>query len=314
VRHLSSRIVRRNRRWSVLVAVGLLVSLLAVRAQADDPLDPYLGDPGRTYPNLVPNVKDVQIQTYRLIENDVEIFFENGLFLWFDTRAQNLGEVPVQLTVDKVDTPESSTVSQCISWRLSDAHLCRETEVVGGYAWHDAHNHFHYEDFARYQLRTLAADGRPDYSDSGLVGVSDKVSFCFVDSEKVDPTDTTTRPTPLYESCLPAVQGITPGWTDIYTSDMAGQNFDIAGLPNGRYAVIVDMDYENTLYETNDDDNYIEVTIEISDGDPTEYPAGRKAEILDRRWPAPNDRGTPTTTSSTTTTTKKDKKPKLIRG
>lgn len=308
----SNRISRRGRRWSVLVAAGLLVSLLAVRAQANDPLDPYLGDPGRTYPNLVPNVEDVQVQTYRLVQNDVQLFVEEGLFLWFDTRAQNLGTVPVQLTVDKVDTPESSTVSQCVSWRLSDAHLCRATEVVGGYTWHQEHRHFHYEDFARYQLRRLAADGRPDYSDTGLVGVSDKVSFCFIDSQKVRDD---ARPTPFYESCLPAVQGITPGWTDIYTSDMAGQNFDIAGLPNGRYAVIVDMDYENTLYETDNDDNYVEVTIEISDGDPQQYPSGRKAEVVGRRWPAPDDRGTPTTTSSsTTTTTKKDKKPKLNRG
>ena len=287
------------------------MSLLAVRAQAEDPLDPFLENPGRTYPNLVPDIKDVQVQTYRLIENDVDLFVENGLFLWFDTRAQNLGDVPVQLTVDKVDTPESSTVSQCVSWRLSDAHLCRETEVVGGYTWHDEHHHFHYEDFARYQLRKLTADERPDYSDAGLVGVSDKVSFCFIDSEQVRPD---ARPTPLYETCLPSVQGITPGWTDIYTSDMAGQNFDIADLPNGKYAVIIDMDYENTLYETNDNDNYVEVNIEIMDTTEPEFPAGRKAVILDKRWPAPDDRGTTTTTSTTTTTTKKDKKPKSNNG
>ena len=305
----SSRISRRGRLWSVLVAASLLVSLLAVRAQAEDPLDPVLDDPGRTYPNLVPNVNDVRISDYRVVQNDVDLFVERGLFLWFDTRAQNLGTVPVQLTIDKVDTPESSTVSQCVSWRVAAAHLCRETQVAGGYTWHEAHNHFHYSDFATYELRTLAAGGRPDYTSAGLVGVSDKVSYCFIDSELIRDD---ARPTPFYEGCTLTVQGITPGWTDIYTSDMAGQNFSIENLPNGLYAVIIDMDYRNTLHETNDDDNFIEVIVEISDTDDPDYPLGRKATIVDKRWPGPDDRGTTTTTSSTTTTTtKKDKKPKL---
>lgn len=276
----------------------MLVPLLALPARAADPLDPYLGDPGRTLTNLVPNVEDVSIQTTRTIDDGFNT--EEGLFLWFDTRAQNLGTVPVQLTVDKVDTPESSTVSQCVSWRSAEGHVCRETEVVGGYTWHEAHRHFHYEDFAAYQLRSLAPDGRPDYSPAGLLRVSEKVSFCFIDSRQVRDD---ARPTPLYQSCLPAIQGITPGWTDIYTSDMEGQNLDIAGLPNGRYALITDLDYENTLRETNDDDNYIEVTIEISDTDEIQFPAGRKAEIVGKRWPAPDDRGTTTTSSTTSTTT-----------
>ena len=294
----SIRLVRRGRRWAVLVATGLLVSLLAVRAQAEDPLDPYLGDPGTSYPNLVPNVMDVKIETFRIVDDGNRL--ETGLFLLFDTRAQNLGTVPVQLTVDKVDTPETSTVSQCISWRSTEAHLCRETELAGGYVWHEAHGHFHYEDFARYQLRRLLSDGRPDYSDAGLLRLGDKVSFCFVDSEKVGDDGS---PTPFYGLCAPAVQGISPGWTDIYTAAMEGQNFDIAGLADGSYALIVDMDYENTLRETHDDDNYVEVAIEISGG-------LSQVAILDKRWPAPDDRGTTTTTSSTTTTTRGHKPPK----
>src|SRR5687768_3631929 len=199
----SVRTARRGRRWTVLVVVSLLVSGLAVRAQAEDPLDPVLDDPGRTYPNLVPNTATVQVWNYRIIDENFNT--EPGLFLWFDTRAQNLGDVPVQLTIDEVDTPESSTVSQCLSWRSADAHLCRETEVVGGYTWHEEHSHFHYEDFARYQLRRLAPDGRPDYSSEGLIGGSEKVSFCFIDSEKVRDD---ASPLFFYETCAPTVQGI----------------------------------------------------------------------------------------------------------
>lgn len=283
----TSRFGGRGRLWAVPLAMSLVVSLLGARAQADDPLDPVLGNPGHTYPNLSPNVVDVRVMNYRLIENDMGLFVENGQFLWFDTRAQNLGTVPVQLTVDKVDTPESSTVSQCVSWRLAEAHVCRETASVGGYTWHDEHHHFHYEDFARYQLRTVADNGRPDYSATGLVGVSEKVSFCFIDSEKVRED---ARPTQFYATCLPSVQGISPGWTDVYTADMAGQNFPVDHLPNGRYAVIIEMDYRNTLYETDQGDNYIEVTIEISPSTDPAHATGRKVEILDKRWPTPDER------------------------
>ncbi|HEX2040772.1 MAG TPA: lysyl oxidase family protein [Acidimicrobiales bacterium] len=272
--------------------------LLALPARAEDPLDPYLGNPGRTLPNLVPNVEDVQVQDHRFTESG----FEQGAFLWFDTRAQNLGRVPVQITIDEVETPESSTVSQCVSWRNPQAHICRETERVGGYRWHAAHDHFHYEEFAAYQLRHVAPDGRPDYSDAGLVRLSDKVSFCFLDSEQADPN---ARPTAFYTdvNCsAPAVMGISPGWTDIYQSDLEGQSLSLEGVPNGRYALIIDMDYANTLRETNDDDNYVEVTIEISDSDDETHPLGRKAEIVGKRWPAPSDRGTGVTTTTTTTT------------
>lgn len=292
----SSRTTRRSRRLSVLVAVGLLVSLLAVRAQAEDPLDLVLGPVDSTYPNLVPNVEDVQVQNFRVVDDGFTT--ESGLFLWFDTRAQNLGTVPVQLTVDKVETPETSTVSQCIAWRSAENHLCSRTEVVGGYTWHEAHRHFHYEDFARYELRKLAADGRPDYSPSGLLGASEKVSFCFIDSQQVRDD---ASPLNFYLTCTPTVQGISPGWTDIYSSEMAGQNIPIEGLPNGDYALIIDMDYENTLYETSDDDNFIEATIRIMDSNAPEHPAGRSARVLRRYWPAPDDRGTNTTTTTSTT-------------
>ncbi|HEX2040774.1 MAG TPA: lysyl oxidase family protein [Acidimicrobiales bacterium] len=284
---------RSLRRTSVLVAAGLIVSILAVRADAD-PLDPYLGNPGRSLPNLVPTVADIHVDDYRFTDTA----FEQGQFLLFDTRAQNLGTVPLQLTVDEVDTPETSTVSQCVSWRSVEAHLCRATEPAGGFTWHDDHNHFHYTDFATYQLRKVVGN-RPDYSDAGLVRRADKVSFCLVDSDTARPD---ARPVPLYKSCLPAVQGITPGWTDIYDYDTVGQNFPLAGMTDGTYALVIDMDYANTILETDDTDNYVEVIFEISGG-------LKDVQIVSHHWPPPDDRGTPTTT--TTTTKKKPKKPKV---
>jgi hypothetical protein len=283
---------------AAMFVTALALVLVGVPAQGDS-LDPILGAAQQTLPNLVPTVENVSIQTWRTLDDGFST--EPGLFLWFDTRAQNLGTVPIQLTVDKVDTPESSTVSQCVSWLAAAGHVCRATEQVGGFTWHEAHRHFHYQDFAAYQLRRLTADGRPDYSPSGLLQVSEKVSFCLIDSQKVRDD---AAPMFFYGTCLPTVQGISPGWTDVYAPEMEGQNLSVQGLADGRYALIINMDYGNTLRETDDTDNYIEVTIEIS-GIDTATP---QVSILDRRWPAPDDRGTSTTT--TTSTKKKPKKPK----
>lgn len=291
-----NRLRRRNPRRIAPVALWLFVSLLPLAARAADPLDSALGDPGRTYPNLVPNVVDVQVQNYRFVEHpEGGSFVENGVFLWFDTRAQNLGDVPMQLTIDEVGTPETSTVSQCVSWRSADAHVCRETELVGGFAWHDAHRHFHYQDFAAYELRRLRPNGRPDYSAAGLLRVAEKVSFCIVDSQKAREE---APPAPFYVACLPVVQGISAGYTDVYTSDTEGQNFSIEGIPNGDYALITELDYENTLFEMDNGDNRIEVRIRISDSADPAHPAGRKAEMLEKRWPS-TKRHRPAGSSST---------------
>jgi lysyl oxidase len=276
-----------QRRWGVLLAVGLLLPLLGVRANATDPLKDAVGNPEITLPNLVPNVEDVIIQYFYTDEATQETTWGRP-YLYFDTRAQNLGTVPVQLQLTDVPNLQdmaSVPVSQCVSWV---ARVCRKQEPVGGFVWHQAHGHWHYQEFAKYELRRVGADGRPDYSSTGLVGVSEKVSFCFVDSDYLGNDDV--KPLGYYRACTPTVQGISPGWTDIYDRGLPGQQFSLHGLSDGRYAVIIDMDYANRLRETNDDDNYVEVTVDIS-GDLT------NASIVSRNYPAPNDRGTTTTST-----------------
>ncbi len=284
-----------RRRKATLVAVGLLLPLMGVRAHAEDPLEPVLGEAAITLPNLVPNVEYVAIQRFFFDEATQTVVVDKP-YLYFDTRAQNLGTVPVQLQLTDVPNLEdmaSAPVSQCVSWV---ERVCRKQESVGGFVWHDPHKHWHYEEFASYQLRRVGADGRPDYSPAGLVALSEKVSFCFVDSEGVDSADS--DEVGIYRQCTPTLQGISPGWTDIYDAGMPGQQFPLEGLADGRYAVVIDMDYANRLHETSDDDNYVEVTVEISGG-------LTEVSVVDRRWPAPADRGTPTTT-----TEKKRKKDK----
>jgi hypothetical protein len=171
------------------------------------------------------------------------------------------------------DPTAPTTVEQCVAWTAN--RVCRQSQVVGEYAWHEEHSHYHFQDFADYQLRHLAADGRPDYSNVGLISRSEKVSFCLVDSSFVDILDPAP---PFYLTCGPALMGVSPKLADVYTTGTPGQELSIEGVADGRYALIVNLDHANRLHETNDSDNVVEVTVEISEG-------GTQAAIVGKHHP-----------------------------
>lgn len=252
MRNLSKRPHLRAGHVALLVAATLIISVLGGSARAENPLDPVLGDPGETYPNLVPDVQDVQLIDWSPTAPPD---------LFFDTRAQNLGTVPVQLTVDNIESPEVSTVSQCVAW--GPDRVCREQRQVGGFVWHDEHSHFHFEEFADYELRKVLRNGRVDYSRRGLIAKSSKVSFCLIDSA---PVRDDAFPVGVYRTCLPTVQGISPGWTDIYDAFLEGQQLPLTGVTDGRYALVIRVNYADRLFETAYTDNTVEVMLEISDG------------------------------------------------
>jgi hypothetical protein len=211
-------------------------------------------------PDLAPDVGNDVYVGYESIE-----FQPDGSLLYgppqlyFDTYAQNLGDVPIQLTADDAGTISGTTVSQCVSWTTN--LVCRQKQQVGGFEWHDEHKHYHFQDFAHYELRTLLADGSPDDSAAGLISSSPKVSFCLIDSLKVRDD---ASPLPRYNTCNPLEEGISPGWTDIYTSDLEGQMLSLGTHGDGRYALVVALDTSDHLLETNNANNRVIAIVEVS--------------------------------------------------
>ncbi|MGH8825898.1 MAG: lysyl oxidase family protein [Jiangellaceae bacterium] len=122
---------------------------------------------------------------------------------------------------------------------------------------HPEHEHWHFDAMARYTLT------RPGES-SPLVA-SDKVSFCLRDNRETA-TASPVRPTQFYGDCArDRVQGITPGWADVYSADLADQHLDLpADLPDGSYCLHNEADPRELLLETDDDDNASVVTIRIT--------------------------------------------------
>lgn len=190
----------------------------------------------------------------------------------FATGAANLSDYALELTGE----PSSSTeavAQQCVAWAAP--RVCTERKSVGVFAWHPAHGHYHFEDFALYELRRLRPDGEPNMRKRGLVATSGKVSFCIIDVEQEESRGALyAAPYPLYYSCFAAgVQGISPGWRDIYGESTIGQQIPLEGIKDGDYALVVYIDPLNRIVETSDADNQGLARIRLSEN-------GTRVEVL----------------------------------
>jgi hypothetical protein len=81
-----------------------------------------------------------------------------------------------------------------------------------------------------------------------------------------------TRPS----GCSFESQGITPGYADLYDADLSGQYVPLAGVANGTYALLNEVNPLGNLLETTRTDNtaFVRVRIEDAPG------GGRRAVVV----------------------------------
>jgi hypothetical protein len=119
-----------------------------------------------------------------------------------------------------------------------------------GFDGKQGHNHWHFEQFAKYELLTSA---------KSVAVRSHKVGFCIAPSDAVD----LLLPHAVWQPFSVGLQGqcgsptalwvaeeMPVGWGDTYIQSIAGQNFNITGVPNGTYYIEVIANPEKVLHET----------------------------------------------------------------
>jgi hypothetical protein len=112
------------------------------------------------------------------------------------------------------------------------------------------HNHWHFQQFARYSLLN---------STHQLAVPSRKVGFCIAPTDPVD----LVRPGATWQpsflgfggqcgspTALWVQEELPLGWGDTYFQSVAGQSFNITNLPNGTYYIEIQANPEHVLYET----------------------------------------------------------------
>jgi hypothetical protein len=123
-----------------------------------------------------------------------------------------------------------------------------ERRFAGCSVFHPAHDHWHFEEFARYRL-VKPATGR-------IVASSEKVSFCVRDSIRFGPSMPGSPFPAHYGNCTQdSVTGLSIGWADYYGSTLPGQELDVRGLPDGRYCLRNAADPVDRLRESDDGNN-----------------------------------------------------------
>jgi hypothetical protein len=112
----------------------------------------------------------------------------------------------------------------------------------------NGHNHWHFQQFARY---TLTKPG-------GRRVASEKQSFCIGLTDPVDLTvpGAVWQPDALglrsacgRDDSIWIRESLQPGWGDTYLQYVAGQAIDVTHVPNGSYRLKVEVNPEGKLYE-----------------------------------------------------------------
>lgn len=101
---------------------------------------------------------------------------------------------------------------------------------AGWFIFHPGHGHIHFEGWSQFLLRKRAQDG----GIGEVVATGSKTSSCVIEVYEWDSTLPGHFDLPNNYSC-DQIQGLRPGWADVYGYDIEGQYIDLAGIPDGQY-------------------------------------------------------------------------------
>jgi hypothetical protein len=226
--------------------VGLLV--VAPSAMAGAPLYPDL----QTLPprDLRTERTDVSIDGSGVMHN----------VLRFSNTVVNAGQGQLEITAAGL---KNGVTSGPATQKIHDSTgAVVEQANVGTYTYHAAHQHWHYDDWGRYELWTKAAydkwvsDGRPSTMAPDLVGA--KTTSCVMDEEFIRTLPGTPWPAVHPSSgCYPDSngdmrQGLSVGWGDTYDYYRQEQWIDLdqRTLADGDYVLRSVTDPLNRVLES----------------------------------------------------------------
>lgn len=246
----------------LLVAAGVIVLVGAGDGRNDDRLASF----GKGSADLLPD-----LVTERLREVYTESTRGRRL-LRFTHGIVNLGKGPLEIHPVRDDCGDKARGEDygAEQWIFRDSdddgRFDREVDtdhdraVVGCLIFHRLHNHWHIDDFVRYDLFAYGRDGelrpRP-------VRTSGKVSFCVVDSNRRRP-DLPGAPAVSFYQVLDALPGdceegttigLSVGYGDEYRADLVDQWIDVSGLDDGPYCLATATDVNDIVPELDEADN-----------------------------------------------------------
>jgi hypothetical protein len=122
-------------------------------------------------------------------------------------------------------------------------------QPVSEFVFHPAHNHWHLDQVALFEIRVPNDDGRGGNYGAVFSGESQKTTFCLIDVIQLDQNSPTGDRT--YWDCFPdAHQGISNGWGDQYHHATPGQELEITDAKPGVYYLVSTANEEQAFLES----------------------------------------------------------------
>ncbi|MFT4164132.1 MAG: lysyl oxidase family protein [Microlunatus sp.] len=192
-----------------------------------------------------------------------DIQVEDGRYLNFSATVWNAGPGP--MVVDGFRSKKNPNLMKAYQYFFTKSGKQKGYAPVGGMEWdaRDGHDHWHFQDFASYQL----VDSKKKF-----VALSSKEAFCLANTDAVNylvkganwkPTNTD-----LHTSCgtresIGVREVLDSGSGDTYVQSLPGQSFDLKGLRNGTYFIKIKANPDKRLYErkTSNNTSYRKVVI-----------------------------------------------------
>ena len=173
-----------------------------------------------------------------------------GNDLRLTTAMANIGTGPLELRGGA-----TQGTSQEVYQRIYASDGTFTNVLAGTFTYHPEHGHIHFDGFAQFRLRAVLSDGGV----GAIVASGGKTSFCLLDVERYN---TSGPSSPRFLSCG-QIQGISVGWADVYDRGLPGQSIDITNVPDGNYWLETEVDPDNRLMESNEDNNVTRIQIAL---------------------------------------------------
>ena len=213
------------------IFVAALLSLATPQATTSQTATPQ-------YPNLKTS------PPYELRFDQVTINGTSQHVLRFSNRVWNAGTGPLHLVPENDRTTAKTKVYQEIYSTTTASGTPVERRLAGEAEFHPAHNHWHFQDFAKYELYTKA---EWEGARGNKRGEGTKTTFCIIDTQRMSGT----LPA-RYTTCGQTdVTGLSVGWGDVYGYQLADQwvLLGSSSLTDGEYVLRSWADPLNKLKE-----------------------------------------------------------------
>jgi hypothetical protein len=242
---------RRNRRSPAAGALALACLALSISAASAGPGWAAAGDP--LQPDLVTRPhSQLYVQANQLrLSNTVADKGLGPLEIYPEPTAGNDCDGDGDPSNDRYAFQRvfmDSSNSSSPGYFVREQDTASTSREVGCMVFHPTHHHWHFEDFARYNLKRE--------STGALARQSTKVGFCLTDGERPFPSLPGSPRAGYYEACQStSTEGISIGWADTYGAYLDGQGINIGGLPAANYCLISRVDPSDRLAETLESNN-----------------------------------------------------------